>query len=159
MIKIQRFSTSGASRGESAFTFLSDVVSLLSHVTRLPLASLSLSPWQLLLSIARYLCHLEKAAALTSRSRRHFFFLVFDLSLLDHLKILSHLLTLHRSTFGVASQLAAPHIILCRASSARVTPFSSAYINILPNFLSASLVKLNGSGGLTQTISQSSSTH
>jgi len=91
MIKIQRFSTGGARRGESAFTFLSDVVSLLSHVIRLPLVSLSLSPWQLLLSIARYLCHLEKAASLTSRSRRHFFFLVFDLSLLAHSKILSHL--------------------------------------------------------------------
>lgn len=64
-------------RGESAFTFLSDVVSLLGRATRL-LAPLSLSPWQLLLSIARYqpLCHSEKAAALTSRSRRHFFFLV-----------------------------------------------------------------------------------
>jgi len=156
MIKIQRFSTGGASRGESAFTFLSDVVSLLSHVTRLPLASLSLSPWQLLLSIARYLCHLEKAAALTSRSRRHFFFLVFDLSLLAHLKILSHLLSFHRSIFGVASQLATSHI-LCRTLSVCVTPFSSTYINTLPNFLSASLAKLNGSDGLTQTISQSPS--
>jgi len=39
-----------------------------------------------------------------------------------------------------------------------VWPFSSAYINTLPNFLSASLVKLNDSDGLTQTISQSPST-
>lgn len=109
MIKIQRSSTSGACRGESAFTFLSDVVSLLSRATRLPLASLSLSPWQLLLSIARYLCHLEKAAALTSRSRRHFFFLVFDLSLLALSQILSHSLSFHRPTYGIASRLAASY--------------------------------------------------
>jgi len=66
-------------------------------------------------------------------------------------------LSFHRSTFGVASQLATSHI-LYRALSIRVTPFSSAYINTLPNFLSASLVKLNDSDGLTQTISQSPST-
>lgn len=112
MRKIQRSSTGDASRGESAFTFLSDVVSLLGRATRLPLAPLSLSPWQLLLSIARYLCHLEKAAALTSRSRRHFFFLVFDLSLLALSKILSHLLSFHRPTFGVASRLAASYTSL-----------------------------------------------
>lgn len=103
-------STGDASWGESAFTFLSDVISLLGRATHLPLAPLSLSPWQLLLSIARYLCYLEKAAALTSRSRRHFFFLVFDLSLLALSKILSHLLSFHRPTFGVASCLAASYI-------------------------------------------------
>lgn len=103
MIKVPRSSTGGTSRGESAFTFLSDVVSLLGRATRrAPPARFSFSLPLTAFTLDRSLplplgesCSSDLALAATfllSRLR----------SLPPHAlsKILSHLLSFHRPTFG-----------------------------------------------------------
>lgn len=131
-----------ANRGESAFTFLSDVVSLLGRATR-PLAPLSLSPWQLLLSIARYQ-PLPLGESRNSDLALAATFLLSRRSLLSS----SPLLLL------LALALISPSHLRCCVTSRRlvylaelyscvcdVTPFSSAYINAtIDSRLSAYLV-------------------
>lgn len=82
-----------ASRGESAFTFLSDVVSLLSRATCL-FTPLSLSPWQLLLSIVRYQLLGESYNSDLPLMATFLLFLVdLSISLLSTSRALSHLLS------------------------------------------------------------------
>jgi len=128
-----------ANRGESAFTFLSDVVSLLGRATR-PLAPLSLSPWQLLLSIVCYQPLLlgESRNSVWSRARG-------DISSFSSI---SAPCSLHRglppspSPNALAALISPTHLWCCVTSRrlvypvglyscvCDVTPFSSAYINV-----------------------------
>lgn len=136
-IKTQRYiPMSIANRGESTFTFLSDVVSLLDRATRarsLLFLSLSLplTAFTLDRSLPASATHRESCSSDLARSRRHFFFLVdFSLPAFFLLKTLLFALALISSTHllhEVASRLAIlpcvppePGGLIC----ACVTPFS-----------------------------------
>lgn len=160
MIKVPRSSTGGTSRGESAFTFLSDVVSLLGRATRrAPPARFSFSLPLTAFTLDRSLplplgesCSSDLALAATfllSRLR----------SLPPHAlsKILSHLLSFHRPTFGIASRLVASYTspgFICVCD----TFFVGLYKRVIELFKRVSR-KARMVLDLTRTISQSPSTH